>query len=208
MDITVSPSYVRLPRRTLENGLEESGTLSQRLPAVTHPATGAGLRYKKRSSIPVPENQSLPHTTMSSAQNNNDSNTGRDGAQRNKGKGRATSADERRWREDDAERQKRQLKAELLAKMSVLQRQLEELEDVEPEAEGGDGDADGAGEAEGGEDADAGGEAGESEQPEERPTGTTKRPAPEEESGGEPAKKRRKRKVGPEVPNQWEADRE
>src|ERR1700743_3284488 len=118
MDITVSPSYVRLPRRTLEKGLEGSGTLSQRLPAVTHPATGAGLRYKKRSSIPVPENQSLSHTTMSSANNNNNLNTSHDGAQGGKGKGRATSADERRWREDDAERRREQHRAELIAKMS------------------------------------------------------------------------------------------
>ena len=120
---------------------------------------------------------------MSSASNNTSGGSGR-----NKGKARETSSDVVRR----IELERRQ--AELAEQLAALQAELAQLKRGDNDNNEDDDDDENGGD-DGGHD-------------EENNAGQ-KRPATEE--GGEvhrPEKKRRRKRYGPEVPNQWEADRE
>ncbi|KAJ7195252.1 hypothetical protein GGX14DRAFT_575782 [Mycena pura] len=124
---------------------------------------------------------------MSSASNNT---TGGSGSGRNKGKARETSSDVARR----IQLERRQ--AELAEQMAALQAELAQLrpsDDNNDNNDNNDNDDDnGENEEE-----NSGGRA-------EETNAGQKRLAPEE--GSEPAKKRRRKRYGPDVPNQWEAD--
>ncbi|KAJ7219928.1 hypothetical protein GGX14DRAFT_559740 [Mycena pura] len=140
---------------------------------------------------------SLPSTTtikMSSASNNT---SGGSGSGRNKGKARETLSDVARR----IELERRQ--AELAEQLAALQVELAQLKRGDNNNNNEDDDDDDYGGHDGGHDEENDGGR------EEETNAGQKRLAPEE--GGkvrQPEKKRRRKRYGPDVPNQWEANRD